>query len=98
VIFSKQKRAERKALKAEQAAEKAALDAAHIECLALAQAVYDEHKGETIVINGGSFPGGMYVTGASPSREAWDEYFYAMQDRGFSGWKTQARFDKELKL
>jgi hypothetical protein len=86
-------------------AAKKALDDAHGVAMNAAQAVYDKYKGQDVVIthgrgvviNGETFPNGVYVSAAGPYREAWDEYFDVMLYQGYFPKETRDRFDKELK-
>ena len=74
-----------------------AFQQAHASAMARAQQVYDKYAHQDTVFSEWGGPGYHAYSAASPAREAWDEYFYTMQDLGQDGWRGKKKFDKELK-
>lgn len=72
------------------------LRAAHLVALREAQAVYDAHRDQAVVLSHGVGPGYSFVSAASPGREAWDRYFDSMEEQGQSAWNTRHWFDRDL--
>ena len=66
---------------------------AHRVAIKVARNVYDRHKDQSVVVTEGA----GFVSAASPSRVAWDEYFYSMADQGFSAWSSKRKFDRAMK-
>jgi pyruvate/2-oxoacid:ferredoxin oxidoreductase beta subunit len=69
------------------------LKASHGAAMKRAQAMYDAHKHESVVITEG--PG--FVSAADPYREAWDVYFDSMLEQGYFPKQGMDKFDRDLK-
>lgn len=68
---------------------------AHHKAMNIAKLTYEQLRDQEVVI---TKPNEYVVSAASPSREAWDEYFYTMQDLGYNAWDYNGydRFNKEM--